>query len=145
MQETKVTLIYFGLLLFVFLSFVPWVVNRELALLLIQVLAVYGAVILAFLSGFVWGWDDGSINNSNLWFAIGFSLMGFCVILLSINALEISLILLIVSFQGFLSFEKHTSKYFKNNNKYAEARKLITNLVTICCITSIAFIYNPYI
>ena len=53
MQETKVTLIYFGLLLFVFLSFVPWVVNRELALLLIKVLAVYGEVILVFLSGFV--------------------------------------------------------------------------------------------
>ena len=32
----------------------------------------------------------------------------------------------------------------ESNIKYANARNLITNLVTICCVTSLAFLYNPY-
>ena len=46
--------------------------------------------------------------------------------------------------QLFLYFESTQSEYYKNNNKYADARNLITNLVTICCITLLAFIFNPY-
>jgi hypothetical protein len=52
--------------------------------------------------------------------------------------------LLILSLQAFLRFEKKNSTYFQSNIKYANARNLITNLVTICCITSLAFLYNPY-
>jgi hypothetical protein len=46
--------------------------------------------------------------------------------------------------QFFLNFEKKNSAYFQANIKYANARMLITNLVTICCVTSLAFLYNPY-
>ena len=144
MQKTKVTLIYWGLCLFVFLALIPWIFNPTMAMHSIQVLAIYGGVVIAFLGGMIWGWDDSQASSANFWCAIGFSLLGFGVALASFVNLPASLILLIFSIQIFLSFEKKNSLYFQTNIKYANARTLITNLVTICCITSLAFLYNPY-
>ena len=144
MQKTKVTLIYWGLCLFVFLALIPWIFNPTLAIHSIQVLAIYGGIIVAFLGGMIWGWDGPQASSANFWHAIGFSLLGFGVALVSFVNLPVSLILLILSLQIFLSFEKKNSLYFQTNIKYANARTLITNLVTICCITSLAFLYNPY-
>ena len=144
MQKTKVTLIYWGLCLFVFLALIPWIFNLTMAMHSIQVLAIYGGIVVAFLGGMIWGWDDSQASSANFWCAIGFSLLGFGVALASFVNLPASLILLIFSLQIFLSFEKKNSMYFQTNIKYANARTLITNLVTICCITSLAFLYNPY-
>ena len=104
----------------------------------------YGGIVVAFLGGMIWGWDDSQASSANFWCAIGFSLLGFGVALASFVNLPVSLILLIFSLQIFLSFEKKNSLYFQTNIKYANARTLITNLVTICCITCLAFLYNPY-
>jgi hypothetical protein len=144
MQQTKVTLIYWGLSLFIFLALIPWIYNPTLALKSVQILAIYGGIVVAFLGGMIWGWEGGSASLVNLWGAIGFSLLGFGVALLSFVNLPASLILLILSLQFFLKFEKKNSAYFQANIKYANARMLITNLVTICCVTSLAFLYNPY-
>ena len=144
MENTKVTLIYWGLSLFVFLTLIPWIFNQAIALYSIQALAIYGGVIVAFLGGIIWGWEDSSTSSKNLWLAIGFSLMGLGVSLVTLINLSASIILLILSLQAFLYFEKRKSTYFQTNIKYANARNLTTNLVTICCITSLAFLYNPY-
>ena len=144
MEKTKVTLIYWGLSLFIFLALIPWIFNLTIALYSIQALALYGGVVIAFLGGMIWGWEGSSVFKKNLWLAIGFSLMGLGVSLVSFIDLSASLILLIFSLQAFLHFEKRNSTYFKLNIKYANARNLITNLVTICCITSLAFLFNPY-
>ena len=144
MQETKVTLIYFGLSLFVLLALIPWVVNSNMGEKSIQTLAIYGGIIVAFLGGMIWGWDEVNTSSKKLWIAIGFSILGLVISLIALINLTISLILLIISLQAFLSFEKKHSPFFKVNIKYAAARGLITNLVTICCITSLAFLYNPY-
>ena len=144
MEKTKITLIYWGLSLFVFLALIPWIVNLTVALYSIQALALYGGVVVAFLGGMIWGWEGASDSSTNLWLAIGFSLMGLGVSLVTFINLSASLFLLIISLQYFLYFEKRQSKYFQANIKYANARNLITNLVTICCITSLAFLYNPY-
>lgn len=144
MQETKVTLIYFGLSLFVLLALIPWVVNSNMGEKSIQTLAIYGGIIVAFLGGMIWGWDEVNTSSKKLWIAIGFSILGLVISLIALINLTVSLILLIISLQAFLSFEKKHSVFFKANNKYAAARGLITNLVTICCITSLAFLYNPY-
>ena len=144
MQETKVTLIYFGLSLFVFLALIPWVLDTEHGLISIKVFAIYGGIVIAFLGGFIWGWNDQTNSSFNLWYAIGFSLMGLSTALLAHTYIGLCLILIIFSLQLFLYFESTQSEYYKNNNKYADARNLITNLVTICCITLLAFIFNPY-
>ena len=144
MQETKVTLIYFGLSLFVFLALIPWVLDTEYGLISIKVFAIYGGIVIAFLGGFIWGWNDQTNSSFNLWYAIGFSLLGLSTALLAHTHIALSLILMIVSLQLFLYFESKRSEYYKNSNKYADARTLITNLVTICCITLLAFIFNPY-
>ena len=144
MQETKVTLIYFGLSLFVLLALIPWVVNSNMGEKSIQTLAIYGGIIVAFLGGMIWGWDEVNTSSKKLWIAIGFSILGLVISLIALINLTTSLILLIISLQAFLSFEKKHNPFFKENIKYAAARSLITNLVTICCITSLAFLYNPY-
>ena len=144
MQNTKVTLIYWGLCLFIFLALIPWIFSPALALHSIQALVIYGGIVTAFLGGIIWGWEDDSASSANLWIAIGFSLLGLGVALVSFVNLSFSLILLVISLQVFLNFEKKNSSYFQANIKYANARTLITNLVTICCITSLAFLYNPY-
>jgi len=145
MQETKVTLIYFGLSLFVFLALMPWILGIEIGLISIKAFAVYGGIVIAFLGGFIWGWDDQHNSSLNLWYAIGFSLMGLATALLAHTYISLSLILMIISLQLFLYFESLSSPNYQNNIKYAYARNLITNLVTICCITSLAFLFNPYI
>jgi drug/metabolite transporter superfamily protein YnfA len=144
MQETKVTLIYFGLSLFVFLALIPWVLDTEHGLISIKVFAIYGGIVIAFLGGFIWGWNDQTNSSFNLWYAIGFSLMGLSTALLAYTNIVLSLISIVFSLQLFLYFESKRSEYYKNSNKYADARNLITNLVTICCITLLAFIFNPY-
>ena len=144
MQETKITLIYFGLSLFVFLALIPWILDIEFGLISIKAFSIYGGIVIAFLGGFIWGWDDQTNSSLNLWCAIGFSLMGLTTALLANTYSALSLILMILSLQLFLYFESKQSNYYKNSNKYADARNLITNLVTICCITSLAFIFNPY-
>ena len=144
MQKTKVTLIYWGLCLFIFLALIPWIFHQTLAIHSIQFLAIYGGIVIAFLGGMIWGWEGPQVTSKNLWYAIGFSLLGYSVALVSFVNLSASLILLIMSLQLFLSFEKKNNSYFQANIKYANARTLITNLVTICCITSLAFLYNPY-
>jgi|TARA_B110000967_G_scaffold153842_1_gene158406 putative flippase GtrA len=144
MQETKVTLIYFGLSLFAFLALVPWILNVEIGMMAIKALAIYGGIVIAFLGGFIWGWDDQQNNSLNLWYAIGFSLTGLSIALLASFLIAASLLLLIASLHIFLYFESSKSPYYQSHIKYADARNLITNLVTICCITSLAFIFNPY-
>ena len=144
MQETKVTLIYFGLSLFVFLALIPWILNIEHGLMSIKAFGIYGGIVIAFLGGFIWGWDDQTNSSFNLWYAIGFSLLGLSTALLAHTHIALSLISIVFSLQLFLYFESKQSDYYKNSNKYADARNLITNLVTICCITLLAFIFNPY-
>ena len=144
MQETKVTLIYWGLSLFVFFALIPWIFNPNLAVKSIQALAIYGGIIVAFLGGIIWGWKNEHASTKNLWIAISFSILGLAVALTSFVNLTSSLVLLIISLHAFLRFERQNSEYFQRNIKYANARNLITNLVTICCITSIAFLNNPY-
>lgn len=155
MQETKVTLIYWGLSLFIFLALAPWIFDFFIGIILIQSLGIYGGIIIAFLGGMIWGWESKNISLQNLWQAIGFSISGLGVSLTSAAAsfnfifsptslLTVSLILLIISFQLFLYFEKKNSNFFQENKKYSNARTLISNLVTICCITSLAWLYNPY-
>jgi len=144
MQETKVTLIYFGLSLFVFLALIPWILNIEHGLMSIKAFGIYGGIVISFLGGFIWGWDDQTNSSFNLWCAIGFSLLGLFTALLAHTYIALSLISIVCSLQLFLYFESKRSEYYKNSNKYADARNLITNLVTICCITLLAFIFNPY-
>ena len=144
MQQTKVTLIYWGLCLFIFLAFIPWIFNPTLALL--------------FNSGLSNIWGDCNCFFGRHYLGLG---RGVCIIkkplecnwFLSfrprscVNFFDKSIIkpyLVTLSLQVFLNFEKKNSSFFQANIKYANARTLITNLVTICCITSLAFLYNPY-
>ena len=60
------TVIYFGLSLFVLLALIPWVVNSSMGDKSIQTLAIYGGIIVAFLGGMIWGWDEANTSSKNL-------------------------------------------------------------------------------
>ena len=70
MQETKITLIYFGLSLFVFLALIPWIVDIEFGLMFIKAFTISGGIVIAFLGGFIWGWDDQTNSSPNLWLSL---------------------------------------------------------------------------
>jgi hypothetical protein len=67
MEKTKVTLIYWGLSLFVFLALIPWIFDLTIALYSIQALAIYGGTVVAFFGGIIWGWEGASASSKNLW------------------------------------------------------------------------------
>jgi len=63
MEKTKVTLIYWGLSLFVFLALIPWIFDPVAAFYSIQILAIYGGIVVAFLGGIVWGWEGAAVRE----------------------------------------------------------------------------------
>ena len=111
MQETKVTLVYFGLSLFVFLALIPWILDIEHGLISIKAFGIYGGIVIAFLGGFIWGWDDQTNSSFNLWYAIGFSLMGLSTALLAHTYIALSLILIVFrEFFSIIPIVKHNSR-----------------------------------
>ena len=145
MQETKVTLIYWGLSLFVFFALIPWIFNPVFSYKIYSSIINLWRYYCCFFGRHNLGLEKKEhASSKNLWIAIGFSILGLLIALTTFINLTTSLALLILSLHAFLRFEKQNSEYFQLNIKYANARNLITNLVTICCITSIAFLNNPY-
>ena len=65
MQKTKVTLIYWGLCLFIFLALIPWIFHQTLAIHSIQFLAIYGGILLHELKTY-----DPSLLDKSIWLAI---------------------------------------------------------------------------
>ena len=145
MLTTKLTLMYLVLSLFVFLSMLPWFVNLDLGLISIQIFLMYGSVVMAFLGGNIWAWTNTQDDKIASFVGVGFSLTGLAVLIAAHYLILIPALLLVaLGLQALLLFEKSYSHFFKNNPEYAEARILITNLVTICCLICFAYITNPY-
>ena len=130
-------------MLIYFFSFNSMDFNPTLALHSIQALVIYGGIVIAFLGGIIWGWEESLPHQQPLdcnW-VLSFGLRSSISFFYKFITQPYLMILVL---QVFLNFEKKNSSYFQANIKYANARNLITNLVTICCITSLAFLYNPY-
>ena len=81
------------------MALIPWILDIELGLISIKAFAIYGGIVIAFLGGFIWGWDDQANSSLNLWYAIGFSLMGLSTALLAGTYNSLSLILMIGCYQ----------------------------------------------
>ena len=106
MEKTKVTLIYWGLSLFVFLALMPWIFNLKLALYSIQALCIYGGIVVAFWAASFGVGAKIQYQQKDLWLAIGFSLLGLGVSLATFADLSSSLILLIFHFKLFYILKK---------------------------------------
>ena len=132
---------YLGVLPFIFLTIAPWL-NSDLSEITLKAIAFYGGIIISFLGGTAWGWSPNNVNNIR--FGIGCTFINLIVILFVFKNFLISLIICFLAFPLFLFYESQNNFSFKNDSEYAEMRRILTLLVTICYFICLAFIFNPY-
>ena len=134
--RTKKILGYLGLIPFMAFSFLPLLSPFPEGYVFTLLLSFYGAVILSFLGGMTWGWENAYNHKLSLIIGIFFSLIGFFIISISNMFLFYSLCLGSVSFVGFYLFELRVSDQMRDRG-YRSLRTSLTFLVTICYLNSI--------
>ena len=132
---------YLGVLPFIFLTIAPWL-NADFSEISLKAISFYGGVIISFLGGTAWGWNPNSI--SNIRFGIGCTFINLIIILFLFINFLFSLIICFIAFPLFLYYESKNNSTFKNDSEYAEMRRILTLLVTICYFICLAFVFNPY-
>ena len=123
----------------------PWIIGGDLANYSILALSLYSAIILSFLGGIPWGWNDNNLSQTlNLIYGIFFSLLGCLILGITFINLMAALFLCLIGFNGFYFFESKRDVLFDQKVEYKELRKKLTVLVSICFLVTIAYIVNPY-
>ncbi len=142
----KSTFGYIGFLPFAIFSLIPWIIGGDISKTLIVFQLGYGAIIITFLGGFAWGWNDNQKNQPfNLSIGICFSLLGCAILLMAyFNLILTGLILSIVCFYFFYIFEKSTENFKDKDEDYKKFRKTLTLLVCISFLISSGYWINPY-
>ncbi len=142
----KKTYGYLGFLPFFILSITPWIIGGEIGSLFIKFQILYGSVILAFLGGISWGWQDKTNNQIfNVTIGICFSILSSILIFLAISEnILLSLILTIIFFYLFYLFESRTEVFKNSDDIYKDFRSKLTLLVCISFLLSSAYWINPY-
>ena len=142
----KSTFGYIGFLPFAIFSLVPWIIGGDISKTLIVFQLGYGAIIITFLGGFAWGWNDNQKNQPiNLSIGICFSLLGCTILLMTyFNLILTGLIFSIVCFYFFYIFEKSTENFKDKDEDYKKFRKTLTLLVCISFLISSGYWINPY-
>ena len=135
MIRTKIILGTFGFTPFGIFATLPWIMGEDLVKSSLFFLAVYGAIILSFLAGMVWGWSHKKLNKLDLFIAIIFSLISFIIIILAKDYLLSSLILSFISFPLFYIYEKNRNDMFKVLD-YQKLRLHLTTAVSGCYLLS---------
>ncbi len=135
MIRTKIILGSFGFVPFGVFATLPWIMGEDKAEHSLSFLAIYGAIILSFLAGMVWGWSHKKLNKLDLFVAIIFSLIGFIIIVLAKDYLLSSLILSFIAFPLFYLFEKNRSDMFEDLD-YQKLRLHLTTAVSGCYLLS---------
>ena len=81
--QMRIILGYLGFLPFAFFTILPMIFGESVAFWSLKILSIYGGIILSFLSGMTWGWQQKDISKLDLQIGIIFSLTGFLIILLT--------------------------------------------------------------
>ena len=142
----KSTYGYIGFIPFAFLSITPWITGGDIGETAIIFQIAYGSIILTFLGGISWGWrDDQPQQKKNLSIGILYSLIGCSMlILIYFNLILCALLISVISFQSFYYFEKSTYDVKYKHEDYQKFRKLLSLLVAISFLISMAYWINPY-
>ena len=134
-----------GFVPFCFFSVIPWIIGGDLANYSILALSLDSAIILSFLGGIPWGWNDNNFSQTlNLIYGIFFSLLGCLILAITFINLMAALFLCLIGLNGFYYFESKRDILFDQKVEYKELRKKLTVLVSICFLVTIAYIVNPY-
>ena len=81
--KTKKILGYLGVIPFFVFSFLPLLSTFPEGYVFTLLLSFYGAVVLSFLGGITWGWENAHNHKFSLIIGIFFSLIGFFIISIS--------------------------------------------------------------
>ena len=142
----KSTYGYIGFIPFALLSITPWITGGYIGEAAIIFQIAYGSIILSFLAGISWGWrDDQPQQKKNLLIGIIYSLISCSMlILIYLNMILFALLISVISFQSFYYFEKSTYDFKYKHEDYQKFRRMLSLLVAISFLISIAYWINPY-
>ena len=142
----KSTYGYIGFIPFALLSIIPWITGGHIGETAIIFQIAYGAIILTFLGGISWGWrDDQPQQKKNLSIGILYSLIAcLMLVLIYLNMILFALLISVISFQSFYYFEKSTHDFKHKHEDYQKFRRMLSLLVAISFLISIAYWINPY-
>ena len=137
---------YLGFTPFALLSIIPWITGGHVGETAIIFQIAYGSIILTFLGGISWGWRDNQPEQKkNLSIGILYSLIGcLMLILIYFNLILFALLISVISFQSFYYFEKSTYDFKYKHEDYQKFRKMLSLLVSISFLISMAYWINPY-
>ena len=127
----RIILGYLGFLPFAFFTILPMIFGESVAFWSLKILSIYGGIILSFLAGMTWGWQQKDISKLDLQIGIIFSLTGFLIILLTEHFLIYAMIINFLSFPLFYLFEKRRNPFFRDEN-YEKLRLFLTGGVSGC-------------
>tara|TARA_B100001063_G_C16352096_1_gene351832 strand:- start:24 stop:452 length:429 start_codon:yes stop_codon:yes gene_type:complete len=127
----RIVLGYLGFLPFAFFTILPMIFGDSLAIWSLKVLSIYGGIILSFLAGMTWGWQQDNLKKLDLQVGIFFSLVGFLIIILTENFILYAMILNFIAFPLFYLFEKRRNIFFREEN-YKKLRLFLTSGVCGC-------------
>ena len=127
----RIILGYLGFFPFAFFTILPMIFGESVAFWSLKILSIYGGVILSFLAGMTWGWQQKDISKLDLQIGIIFSLTGFLIILLTEHFLIYAMIINFLSFPLFYLFEKRRNPFFRDEN-YGKLRLFLTSGVSGC-------------
>lgn len=127
----RIILGYLGFLPFAFFTILPMIFGESVAFWSLKILSIYGGIILSFLAGMTWGWQQKDISKLDLQIGIIFSLTGFLIILLTEHFLIYAMIINFLSFPLFYLFEKRRNLFFRDEN-YEKLRLYLTGGVSGC-------------
>ena len=142
----KSTYGYIGFIPFALLSITPWITGGYIGQVAIIFQIAYGAIILSFLAGISWGWrDDQPQQKKNLSIGIIYSLISCSMlILIYLNMILVALLISVITFQSFYYFEKSTYDFKYKHEDYQKFRRMLSLLVAISFLISMAYWINPY-
>ena len=129
--QMRIILGYLGFLPFAFFTILPMIFGESVAFWSLKILSIYGGIILSFLAGMTWGWQQKDTSKLDLQIGIIFSLTGFLIILLTEHFLIYAMIINFLSFPLFYLFEKRRNLFFRDEN-YEKLRLYLTGGVSGC-------------
>ena len=127
----RIILGYLGFFPFAFFTILPMIFGESLAFWSLKILSIYGGIILSFLAGMTWGWQQKDLSKLDLQIGIIFSLLGFLIILLTEHFLIYAMTINFLSYPLFFYFEKKRNVYFNDEN-YEKLRLFLTSGVSGC-------------
>ncbi len=129
--QIRIILGYLGFLPFAFFTILPMIFGESMTFWSLKILSIYGGIILSFLAGMTWGWQQKDVSKLDLQIGIIFSLIGFLIILLAEHFLVYAMIINFLSFPLFYFFEKRRNPFFSDEN-YEKLRLYLTGGVSGC-------------